>query len=587
MNSLEATQVTAPNGKTDDCAKFTIDTANSTYTFQDITTADQKYVFGCYVKSDAAGSVLVGDETTQTSASWTRLVYKFTASDVDFVITFPTAGTYYVYNSKLEIGTVDTDWSPAPEDVDSDISDVGDSIDQVGSDLNDYKTETDEQLANIIVGQNGITQQVTDLNNNVNIIEQTVEGTTQTIGNLEDKYLTMETTMDGFEVRLDNAEDDNLDYVINGRPSSTGTNTVAGWTKVSGAFQRTFPGGESHVDIGFFNARKGWSAGTVLQLSIEARITSGTFSSSDYFLFGIDKDWKAVRVDGLTTSWKSFSAICEATQDASRFYTSSYVTSSGSKVIQIRNLSAIPVGGASSQATDYLKFDSSGLYVGNYTGTLQGNVRLYSDGIEIRNGSTVYQRLTATRNEMFVNGTSYFVVDSSSQAWRIGDGGAEHFTADSSASHIRNGSSTLSSFTGSYITIGENSSSSYINLCGGQCRIDYKSSRARFITSGSQALYGNATYANIICNNAETNLGSSNANSSTNIRGKTIHLGSNINGNPTIQAYYNGYRNLVPAYRLYNSYDKDHIITSDASERSNLINQGWHDDGICFYVFQK
>lgn len=181
MNSLEATQVTAPNGKTDDCAKFTITSADSTFTFQDITMVDQEYVFGCYVKSDAAGAITVGDETMPTSSTWTRFVYKFTASDVDFIMTFAAAGVYYIYNSKLEIGTVDTDWSPAPEDI-------------------------FQKTAEIEITVDGITSTVTDLEGNVSKVEQTAESIASTVADLEGNLTSLEVSVDGLTSTVSDVE---------------------------------------------------------------------------------------------------------------------------------------------------------------------------------------------------------------------------------------------------------------------------------------------------------------------------------------------------------------------------------------------
>lgn len=165
MNSLEAVMLTAPDGKEDECAKFTIDAANSTYTFNDISTIGQKYVFGCYVKSDAAGSITIDGETTQTSSTWTRLVRKFTASAVDFVITFPTEGTYYLYNSKLEIGTVDTDWSPAPEDLTSDVTQIESTIVETTERVNTLEQNTTGWEFNF----SEISQQITDINGQLTV----------------------------------------------------------------------------------------------------------------------------------------------------------------------------------------------------------------------------------------------------------------------------------------------------------------------------------------------------------------------------------------------------------------------------------
>lgn len=57
-------------------------------------------------------------------------------------------------------------------------------------------------------------------------------------------------------------------------------------------------------------------------------------------------------------------------------------------------------------ATNYLKFDSSGLCVGNMTGTLGYNTLIKSTGVDIRNGSTVLASFGASEINLGKNSTS-------------------------------------------------------------------------------------------------------------------------------------------------------------------------------------
>ena len=54
-------------------------------------------------------------------------------------------------------------------------------------------------------------------------------------------------------------------------------------------------------------------------------------------------------------------------------------------------------------------------------------------------------------------------------------------------------------------------------------------------------------------------------------------------GDGTIQM--NG-KTLKGVYRLYNQYDKCYLFTADTSEKTNLVNAGWTDQGIVFYAFK-
>lgn len=61
---------------------------------------------------------------------------------------------------------------------------------------------------------------------------------------------------------------------------------------------------------------------------------------------------------------------------------------------------------AAKTATNYLKFDSSGLVVGNHTGTLQGNTQITSTGVNIRNGSTTLATFSASKIELGKNSST-------------------------------------------------------------------------------------------------------------------------------------------------------------------------------------
>ena len=60
-------------------------------------------------------------------------------------------------------------------------------------------------------------------------------------------------------------------------------------------------------------------------------------------------------------------------------------------------------------ATNYLKFDSSGLCVGNMTGTLGYNTLIKSTGVDIRNDSTVLASFSASEIELGKNSTSSLI----------------------------------------------------------------------------------------------------------------------------------------------------------------------------------
>lgn len=557
MNSLEAAEIVAPNGKTDDCAKFTIENPNTTFTFKDICTVGQDYVFGCYAKSDGVNSIIIGDTTYPASQAWSRIVDKFNATSVDFVITFSAPGTYYLYNSKLEIGNVDTDWSPAPEDIFQKTAEIEITVDGITSTVTDLEgnvskveqtaeslvstvTDLEGNLTSLELSVEGLTSTVSDVEGNMSQLQQTVGGLQSTVTDIEGnysqltqtvnglnstvtdlngKYSSITQTVNGFEVKINQASNASVNYILNGTPVSGGS-YLTGWTYVTGAYQRTFPGGEDHKDIGFQSTLRSWCKDTSFQISLEARCISGSFSSSDHFVLGLNASWEHIKISGLTTTWKTFSTIvtATATNGARSIFTSSYVTSSGAKVVQIRNISMINVTAAYSEAknaaktaTNYLSFSSSGLVVGNHTGTLQGNVLLNSSGMQVRNGSTIY--------------ATYGV---------------------------------------NLIELGRNNTTSTIKLCNGSASI-YGASNTASLNSPKRLIVGGS-------------------------QGTDLGLGmsrTDIYGN-SVRAYCGGaFRTLKPIYRLYNPYDKCYLETADANEANSLVSQGWkqHSANV-FYAFK-
>lgn len=129
MNSLETFEVVNPQGKEDTCAKFFIDDTITSFTLHDIAEIDQEYTLSFWVKSDAKGELIACGESIATSNAWTYFSTVFTATQTDVSYHFKLAGTYYVYQSKLEKGNVATDWTCAPEDQDAVIEEMNKRVD--------------------------------------------------------------------------------------------------------------------------------------------------------------------------------------------------------------------------------------------------------------------------------------------------------------------------------------------------------------------------------------------------------------------------------------------------------------------------
>lgn len=149
MNALDAVSVLNPYEKTDECARFYIDDISQTFNFNDIASAGDVYTLSLWLKSEADGAISFGGKTFTSSQSWKRCAATFTATTKNVAISFGAAGTYYVYNAKLEIGNKPTDWTAAPEDVDQSVTDSASTLSQMIS----------EQMASLNITRDEILMQ--------------------------------------------------------------------------------------------------------------------------------------------------------------------------------------------------------------------------------------------------------------------------------------------------------------------------------------------------------------------------------------------------------------------------------------------
>lgn len=122
MNSINAAFVASPFGNEEECAVLTIDDTAMPFTLHDVMNAGLLHTLSFWIRSEAAGSVTVLGKVIATTTEWERVELEFTSEKTDLSLLFTLPGTYYIYRLKLEVGNKATDWTPAPEDVDSDIS---------------------------------------------------------------------------------------------------------------------------------------------------------------------------------------------------------------------------------------------------------------------------------------------------------------------------------------------------------------------------------------------------------------------------------------------------------------------------------
>ena len=133
---------------------------------------DQIYTVSFYAKCSSAGATIVASrsliptdssEKLTLTTTWQKYIATFKSTDtvaggsLSFQIN-NTKATYYIANVKLELGNKATDWTPAPEDVDSSINTVDTKVTMVS---NQY-TSLNQSLTSLTATVNSNTTKISE-----------------------------------------------------------------------------------------------------------------------------------------------------------------------------------------------------------------------------------------------------------------------------------------------------------------------------------------------------------------------------------------------------------------------------------------
>lgn len=138
------------------------------------------------------------------------------------VNTYKSDNSGYVENIKVEKGNIATDWSPAPEDVDSSISSVKQTADSASTAITNYKTSNDGRVSvaegNIKTNADAITQKVSkiDYDQKTGELSGKISEVSQTSDKISQSVSDVKTKVDGLSV--------------GGRNLVLGTSTDTAWT---------------------------------------------------------------------------------------------------------------------------------------------------------------------------------------------------------------------------------------------------------------------------------------------------------------------------------------------------------------------
>lgn len=210
MNTLESTLITSPFGEPDECAKFTIRETEIPFVLHDITHANQKYTFSCWIKSNTNSSISINGNVLDTSTDWKRHVLTFTANSPHLEMLFDTASIFYIYHAQLEIGNKPSDWVESPEDVNSQMTEVQDTADAANKTANDTADRLSE--AETLIQQiNGTISTLVRDANGQSLMTQTADGgwtfsmaqTQETLEKLQEDLGKFDGLLDGLNLNIE------------------------------------------------------------------------------------------------------------------------------------------------------------------------------------------------------------------------------------------------------------------------------------------------------------------------------------------------------------------------------------------------
>lgn len=190
-------------GKEDVCAKFIIDDIDSPFLLSGIAKVGERYTLSFWAMSEASGSMTIGGKTYPTSTEWVKHESTFTADVIDLPIAFNTVGTYYIYQPQLEVGTMVTDWRPAPEDFSS--------VDDI-KDTNERVQEIYESVSELTVKADGIQASVSSM-------ASTMDGFTSEMEATKADIASMKLAADSMTVEIQKITNDGVEKVV----TTTGT----------------------------------------------------------------------------------------------------------------------------------------------------------------------------------------------------------------------------------------------------------------------------------------------------------------------------------------------------------------------------
>ena len=207
MSSFGMTKIETPYKEIDNALELTTDISGDRYILQNVIKIPGTYTFSIWYKSDITSKItfdILGvSEEIETSTNWKKYVKTVkTDGSVKNIYIQPSMGvTVYLYEGFLSEGQIDSSWLPAPEDIDSEFTNVRSEIRQSADNIllkvsNIYSTKNDfdATVSELVLESDMIKQSVTDIKNDLEqqktSLVQTSEDFTFRINEQEERFAT-------------------------------------------------------------------------------------------------------------------------------------------------------------------------------------------------------------------------------------------------------------------------------------------------------------------------------------------------------------------------------------------------------------
>lgn len=251
---------------------------------------DQIYTVSFYAKCSSAGATIVASrsliptdssEKLTLTTTWQKYIATFKSTDtvaggsLSFQIN-NTKATYYIANVKLELGNKATDWTPAPEDVDSSINTVDTKVTMVS---NQY-TSLNQSLTSLTA----------TVNSNTTKISEKADGSTVTA--LQANMTALTADLSGFKTTVSQTYTSKTEFnnlQIGGRNLLLNTADLTKWHKENNI--TVTKDSDDYFKISTTNTSSWWSA----YWYISSNKSEQTYTLSGYNKKGTKNGYVVVR----------------------------------------------------------------------------------------------------------------------------------------------------------------------------------------------------------------------------------------------------------------------------------------------------